>query len=125
MKTGFRNKTISANFRQLAEHARYMREHPTEAERIMWYVLSANKFGVNFRRQHIIGEFVVDFACLAKSLVIEIDGGYHMNSEQHKEDEKRTEWLEKQGFTIIRFTNDEVLNNIDDVIRTIERYVNH
>lgn len=86
----------------------------------MWHVLSANQFDVNFRRQHIIGEYIVDFVCIAKSQIIEIDGDYHLSIEQQKEDATRTEWLEKQGFKLIRFTNDEVLNKIDDVIKTIE-----
>ena len=122
MKTGFRDRPISANFRFLAENARYMRQHPTEAELLMWTLLRGNRFGVNFRRQHIIGDYIVDFACLLRSLVIEIDGEYHQTNEQIKEDAIRTEWLKQRGFTVIRFKNDEIFNNLDYVNKTIERY---
>lgn len=114
---------MSPNFRLLAEKARLMRNHPTEAEKLMWQILSGNRFGVNFRRQHIIGDCIVDFACLSKSLVIEIDGGYHDTEQQKQEDANRTEWLEQQGFSVIRFTNDEVFSKLDDVIQLIERYL--
>lgn len=114
---------MSPNFRLLAEKARLMRNHPTEAEKLMWQILSGNRFGVNFRRQHIIGDYIVDFACLSKSLVIEIDGGYHDTEQQKQEDANRTEWLEQQGFSVIRFTNDEVFSKLDDVIQLIERYL--
>ena len=120
MKTGFRGKPMSANFRLLVENARNMREHPTEIERLMWSLLSANKFGVNFRRQHIIGDYIVDFDCLSKGLIIEVDGEYHNADEQKEIDAIRTQWLEKQGFTVIRFTNEQVTNNMDYVIQTIE-----
>ena len=86
----------------------------------MWSLLSANKFGVNFRRQHIIGDYIVDFVCLSKGLIIEVDGEYHNADEQKEIDAIRTQWLEKQGFTVIRFTNDQVTNNMDYVIQTIE-----
>ena len=111
---------MSANFRFLVENARNMREHPTEIERLMWSLLSANKFGVNFRRQHIIGDYIVDFVCLSKGLIIEVDGEYHNADEQKEIDAIRTQWLEKQGFTVIRFTNEQVTNNMDYVIQTIE-----
>ena len=65
--------------------------------------------GYKFRRQHIIGDYIVDFVCLEKMLVIEIDGEYHNEWEQQINDEERTEWLHKRGFNVIRFTNAEVI----------------
>ena len=123
MKTGFVHGIVSPNYERLKEYARKMRREPTDAEKILWHVLSEDRLGVRFRRQHVIGDCIVDFACLAKSLVIEVDGDYHHTEQQEREDAIRTEWLEQQGFQVVRFTNNEVLNNIDYVIKEIRRYI--
>jgi 5-methyltetrahydrofolate--homocysteine methyltransferase len=107
----------------LKEFAKGNRQKPTEAEAFLWEFLRERKLGQPFRRQHIIGEFIADFACIPAKLVIEIDGGYHQLPEQQISDEQRQEWLELQGFTVIRFTNEEVINNIDKVLDTIEQYL--
>jgi len=93
----------------LKEYSREMRKNPTDAERAAWTVLSDENLGYKFRRQHIIGDYIVDFVCLEKMLVIEIDGEYHNEWEQQINDEERTEWLHKRGFNVIRFTNAEVI----------------
>ena len=93
----------------LKEYSREMRNDPTDAERAAWSVLSDNNLGYKFRRQHIIGDYIVDFVCLEKMLVIEIDGEYHNEWEQQINDEERTAWLNKRGFNVIRFTNAEVI----------------
>jgi FlaA1/EpsC-like NDP-sugar epimerase/very-short-patch-repair endonuclease len=93
----------------LKEYSREMRKNPTDAERAAWTVLSDENLGYKFRRQHIIGDYIVDFVCLEKQLVIEIDGEYHNEWEQQINDEERTEWLHKRGFNVIRFTNAEVI----------------
>ena len=93
----------------LKEYSREMRNNPTDAERAAWSVLSDNNLGYKFRRQHIIGDYIVDFVCLEKMFVIEIDGEYHNEWEQQINDEERTEWLNKRGFNVIRFTNAEVI----------------
>ena len=93
----------------LKEYSREMRNNPTDAERAAWSVLSDNNLGYKFRRQHIIGDYIVDFVCLEKMLVIEIDGEYHNEWEQQINDEERTAWLNKRGFNVIRFTNAEVI----------------
>ena len=93
----------------LKEYSREMRKNPTDAERAAWTVLSDENLGYKFRRQHIIGDYIVDFVCLEKQLVIEIDGEYHNEWEQQINDEQRTEWLHKRGFNVIRFTNAEVI----------------
>jgi very-short-patch-repair endonuclease len=103
------------------ELAKQLRRRMTPAERIMWTELRKqfhSKF--KFRRQHPVREFVVDFFCVEKQLVIEIDGGIHKNSDVKERDENRTAELERLGLRVIRFSNDEVLNCIETVIQKIE-----
>lgn len=111
------------SYRLLADFARHNRNNPTEAERAMWAVLKCNNLGVRFRRQHIIGMFITDFACIEKGVVIEIDGGYHQLPEQQISDAQRTEWLNANGYNVLRFTNEEILGDIDNVIEQIENYI--
>jgi very-short-patch-repair endonuclease len=75
--------------------------------------------GYKFRRQHPLSYYIVDFVCLEKGLIIEVDGGQH--DKMRKRDEIRTKWLEQQGFLVLRFWNNEVLNNIENVADTILR----
>ena len=98
-----------ALYELLKEYSREMRKNPTDAERAAWTVLSDENLGYRFRRQHIIGDYIVDFVCLEKMLVVEIDGEYHNEWEQQINDQERTEWLNKRGFNVIRFTNAEVI----------------
>lgn len=104
----------------LKEYAEENRNHPTQAEAAVWSFLKGNNLGPHFRRQHIIGDYIVDFACLDKKLVIEIDGEYHNEYEQQIDDAQRKAWLEGKGFRVIRFTNLEVLSDTDHVIRSIQ-----
>ena len=76
--------------------------------------------GVTFKRQHIIGDYIADFVCLSHKLIIELDGGYHQIPQQQKSDEERTTWLGERGYKVIRFTNEELFNGLDNVIRKIE-----
>ncbi|MEO8932811.1 MAG: DUF559 domain-containing protein, partial [Xanthomarina sp.] len=92
----------------------------TQAEQIMWESLRGKKLDLKFRRQHIIDEFIVDFFCVEKNLIIEIDGGYHNESKQKEADEMRTLILQELGFKIIRFTNEQVIGDIDSVLNQIE-----
>ncbi len=97
--------------------ARMLRKNMTEPEKMLWDRLSNNQLeGLKFRRQHPILFYIADFYCHALHLIIEIDGGYHESSEQKEKDVARTELLKSNGITLIRFTNDEVLNHVDDVI---------
>ena len=107
----------------LVEFAKDNRRNPTEAESLLWEVLRKRQLGKPFRRQHIIGDFIVDFICLPVKLIIEVDGGYHNKGNQPTLDEKRTEWLEKKGYKVIRFTNEEVLSDIKNVIIKIKNEV--
>ena len=104
----------------LKENAIANRKTPTEAEAILWDLLKGNNIGLHFRRQHIILDYIVDFICLDKGLVIELDGGYHNNPEQKEFDEQRTAHLQRLGYTELRFTNEELLVNPDSVVAKIK-----
>ncbi len=98
------------SWQRLKEPARQMRHEPTPAEAKMWPLVRNGKIaGFKFRRQYAIGRFVVDFVCLERRLVIEIDGSIH--DQQIVEDADRQEYLEEQGFSVVRFTNAEVIQN--------------
>ena len=95
-------------------NARQLRKNPTEAERLLWMHLRYRQMGGHkFRRQQPIGRYIVDFACPEKRLLIEIDGGQH--SQQADYDATRTEWLESQGFRLLRFWNTQVIKETDAV----------
>lgn len=74
---------------------------------------------MDFRRQYVIYDYIVDFVCLDKALVVEVDGAYHSEREQAEDDEVRTAHLEQIGFRVIRFKNEDVLNNVDSVLDKI------
>ena len=114
-----------ALYNQLKQFATKHRQKPTEAESILWEHLRGKQLGVSFRRQHVIGGFIADFACLSHKLIIELDGGYHQLPEQQISDQFRTEWLESQGFQVLRFTNEEVIGDTENVIRKIKNYIIH
>ena len=106
----------------LKAYARENRRNATLAENVLWNELRNNNMGVEFLRQHIIGDYIVDFVSREEGLVIEVDGGYHSEPRQQEDDKVREEELEKMGYHIIRFTNEEVLNDIEKVTDQIERY---
>ncbi len=108
------------NYNILKENAKENRTHQTQAEEALWEALRGKQLGEKFRRQHIIGDFIVDFISFTSKLVIEVDGGYHNNPEQTEADNLRTKFLNEAGFRVLRFTNEEVLNNIDDVLAKIK-----
>ena len=101
--------------------ARALRRNQTDAERILWNQLRNLQLdGVKFRRQHPIGNYIVDFVSLDRKLIIELDGGQH-NEEQVKEkDEQRTKWLESEGYKVLRFWDNDVLSNTEGVILLIQ-----
>jgi very-short-patch-repair endonuclease len=104
----------------LKEYAKKHRSQPTQAEEAMWELLKAKQLeGFKFRRQHIIDKFIADFVCLKRRLVIEIDGLIHNSPHHQISDEQRTERLNEIGFKLIRFTNEQVLNNKDATIQSI------
>ena len=113
------------SYKLLKEFARGNRAKPTEAEMVLWRELRGNQLGVPFRRQHVIGEFIADFACLPAKTIIELDGRYHSLPEQQISDEERTQWLQQHGFKVIRFTNEQVLYDIDNVLLTIKKNITY
>jgi very-short-patch-repair endonuclease len=105
-------------------NAKKLRENPTQAEEVMWLSLRNNQLdGCKFRRQHPLLNYVADFYCHQLKLVIEIDGEYHQTLEQKKLDKERTANIEFQGLHVIRFTNDEVLTDMDSVLRKIKEFI--
>ena len=111
--------TDAATYQLLLEKAREMRNNPTEAEALLWNYLSGDKLGVHFRRQHPVYGYIPDFVSLKQKLIIEIDGGYHFEGEQPEKDAERTKYLNEAGFVVLRFTNEEVLCGIDNVLEEI------
>jgi adenine-specific DNA-methyltransferase len=102
------------------EFARQLRSNLTDAEQFAWKRLRRGQIGEHkFRRQHPLGPYVVDFVCLERKLVIELDGGQH--AEQALEDARRTKWLAERGYRVIRFWNHEVLQDWETVEQEIWR----
>ena len=113
-----------ATYSLLKEFAAQNRKKPTEAESVLWNCLRGNFYGIHFRRQHVIGPFIADFVCLSHKLIIELDGGYHQLPSQQDSDAERTEWLENKGYKVIRFSNEEVIANLEKIIKQIKQLIN-
>lgn len=94
-----------------------LRKKPTLAERKLWSRIRNDQLGVKFRRQHAVGNFIPDFVCIEKKLIIELDGSQHLEQEEY--DEERTKYLEVEGYKVIRFWNNDVMNRIDSVLTVI------
>ncbi|MDA1324213.1 MAG: endonuclease domain-containing protein [Proteobacteria bacterium] len=102
----------------VSKTARRLRKTPTDAEIRLWSRLRYQQLdGRRFRRQHPMGRYVVDFVCLAEKLIIEVDGGQHAIPSANED--ARTLFLEKEGFRIVRFWNNDVLANTDGVLEAI------
>jgi very-short-patch-repair endonuclease len=100
--------------------ARQLRNESTDAERRRWYFLRRHQLdGHKFRRQYPLAGFIVDFACVPARLAIELDGGQHLEAIEY--DEGRTEALQREGYRVLRFWNDDVLLRTDDVVAEIFR----
>jgi len=114
----------SDRYVSLHDNAKRMRNEPTEAEILLWQYLRGNKLGYKFRRQHPIDDYIADFVCLSKMLIVEIDGGYHTEDNQIEHDDIRDKWLEHLGYKTIRFTNDEIFTELDVVLNKIKTELN-
>lgn len=102
------------------EFARQLRKNMTDAERWLWGVLRCEQLhGFKFRRQAAIGDFVVDFVCFARKLIVELDGGQHAEEEAKIYDANRTAWLNSQGFRVVRFWNQDEFENLDGITDVI------
>jgi len=97
------------------------KKNNTKAETLLWEELRNKKLGYKFRRQHIIDVFIADFVCIEKKLIIEVDGGYHNTQLQQEADELRTQILNEIGFKVIRFTNEEVINETNNTLNKISQ----
>ncbi|MCJ8210583.1 ligase-associated DNA damage response DEXH box helicase [Mucilaginibacter sp. RS28] len=113
--------TDATSWKALIDQAREMRHKPTEAENILWQQLRAKKLGCKFRRQQPVLDYIPDFVCIEKKLIIEVDGGYHQGADQADYDKGREKYLEEHGYTLLRFGNDAVLNDIEGVIAHIRK----
>ena len=100
--------------------AKGLRRRSTDAERLLWQHLRARQLsGLKFRRQQPIGRYVVDFVCLDTGVVIEVDGGHH--GEKKDQDRVRDQWLEDEGFTVLRFWDHDVLMNVEGVLEVTRK----
>jgi very-short-patch-repair endonuclease len=105
---------------RLIAYAKVLRGDSTDAERMLWSQIRAKRLdGLKFRRQHPIGKYIVDFVCLEKKIIIELDGGQHSAPERKEYDRERDNWLEKEGYKVLRFWNNDVLLNIKRALEVI------
>jgi very-short-patch-repair endonuclease len=101
----------------LRQRARDLRKNSTDAERYLWYHLQASRLGFKFKRQVPFGTYIVDFVCLEKRLIIELDGSQYMDNQIY--DTKRTDWLMTHGFKVLRFWNNDVFQQTGSVLEAI------
>jgi len=107
--------------RTIFQNACELRKDMTIAEKTLWERLNKSQLGVRFKAQHPVDIFIVDFYCHKYKLVVEVDGEIHLS--QKKYDEGRTAELERFDLTVIRFTNEEVMNDVDKVVEEIRKYL--
>jgi len=104
--------------------AKTLRKNMTVQEKTLWNILRNNKFyGLKFRRQVPIGNYIVDFVCEIHNMIIELDGGQHNEPDNIEYDKQRTEFLENKGYKVLRFWNNEIDNNIDGVCEVIYKTI--
>ncbi len=96
-----------------------LRKKSTPAEKKLWSRIRNDQLGVTFRRQHAVGKYIPDFSSPKAKLIIELDGSQHLESDASQYDEARTKYLESQGYKVIRFWNNDVIRDIESVIRAI------
>jgi len=109
---------------QIFQNAKELRNNMTQSESKLWEKLNKKQFlGLRFRRQHPIGSYIADFYCHKLNMVIELDGGIHESPDQKEYDSGRAFDMKELGLTVIRFKNDEINDNIDEVLKRIGEYV--
>ena len=102
----------------MLDKAKALRTNQTDAEQRLWYHLRAHRFmGLKFKRQKPIGRYIVDFVCMERGIIVELDGGQH--AENVAQDQKRDAWLSSQGYTVLRFWNNEVMQQLEGVLEKI------
>jgi very-short-patch-repair endonuclease len=109
----------------LKAFAKHNRREMTQSETILWKALRHELRAYRFRRQHPIGDYIADFVCLSRRLIVEVDGGYHDTCEQQDDDQMRTDYLNQKGFEVMRFSNEDVDFDVKAVISMIkEKLIN-
>ncbi|HDL3922875.1 TPA: endonuclease domain-containing protein, partial [Mannheimia haemolytica] len=102
----------------LCQRAKQLRTNMTEAEKVLWQALRAKRFlAIKFKRQQVIGNYIVDFVCFSAKLVIELDGSQHLDQQNY--DNLRTHFLNGQGFRVLRFWNNQIHSDLEAVLDTI------
>jgi len=107
------------------ENAKKNRNNPTPAETVLWMHLRTGINECKFRRQHPIGMYIADFYCHKAKLIIEVDGAIHLEPEVQKIDKAKEDFLKGRGYSLIRFTNNEVMKSIEEVIKRITTTINN
>ncbi len=105
------------------EKRRILRKNPTDAERRVWRILCREQMGAKFFRQYGVGLYVLDFYCPARRIAIEIDGGHHAEEVHKVQDEKRTKYLQSEDIRVLRFWNNEVMQNLEGVWEKIKKII--
>ena len=102
----------------MLEKAKALRSNQTDAEQRLWYHLRAHRFmDLKFKRQKPIGRYIVDFVCRERCLIVELDGGQHADT--LLKDQRRDAWLRGQGYTVLRFWNNDVMQQLENVLEQI------
>ena len=119
------DKTFTADKRQygkleLKERARGMRHEATPAEEKLWQSLRGGQLGAKFRRQHSINRYIVDFVCLSHKLIVELDGAGHLEPDQADYDRGRSALLIELGYQVLRFSNEQALNQTENTLAAIK-----
>ncbi len=104
------------NLKIFTERRRKLRKEATSQEKILWEKLRNKKTGLKWRRQHSIGGYIADFYCAEKKLIIEIDGAHHFQNENKEYDKNRTDYFDGLDVKVIRFTNEEIDKNLEEII---------
>ena len=107
---------------KIVQTARMLRRNTTDAERLLWARLRDKRFaGYKFRRQAVIGDYVADFCCKSEMLIVEADGGGHSDDDANPYQQRRTAYLQARGYRIVRFWNNDIIQNTDAVLERILR----
>ncbi len=115
-----RKKMHSGAIKPLFQMAKDLRNRATNAETILWGYLKSKPLGFKFRRQHPFSIYILDFYCHALKLVFEVDGSIHNLPEIKQNDEIRQSLLQQEGLTVLRFTNDQIERELENMIKQIE-----
>ena len=113
------------DYELLKVNAKENRRNMTDAESVFWQMAKGSGLGEKCRRQYVIGDYIVDFFFRKSMLIVEIDGGYHTTKEQQLKDVERQDWLEHNDYRVLRFTNVQVLCDIDNVITKIKQHLRY